>query len=63
MLAACGSQVIRARYGQTERWVMTERGEIAGGQKAHQQPLLEYGIYANPAFQAYVNDMGQRLAK
>ncbi len=30
--------------------------------KAHQQVLQEYGAYDNPKLQAYVNDLGQRLA-
>jgi predicted Zn-dependent protease len=62
-LAACGSQVVNPVTGQTERSVMSEQDEIAQGQKAHQQVLQEYGVYASPPLQAYVNDVGQRLAR
>ncbi len=48
--------------GQTEMSVMSEEAEIAEGAKAHQEVLKEYGVYANPAVQNYVNALGQRLA-
>ena len=41
---------------------MTEQDEVAAGQKAHLDVIKEYGVYNNPAVQAYVNDIGQRLA-
>jgi len=63
MLAACGTQVINPVTGRAERTVMDEQTEIAEGQKAHQQVLQEYGVYANPQLQAYVNEVGQKLAK
>lgn len=62
MLAACGTQVINPVTGRAERTVMDEQTEIAEGQKAHQQVLQEYGVYANPQLQAYVNEVGQKLA-
>lgn len=62
-LAGCGTQVVNPVTGQTERTVMSEQDEVALGKKAHQQILEEYGLYANPRLQAYVNDLGQRLAK
>ncbi|HET7793406.1 MAG TPA: M48 family metalloprotease [Rhizobacter sp.] len=63
LLAACGTQVVNPVTGQTERSAMTEQDEIAEGKKAHQGVLEEYGAYANPRLQAYVNDIGQKLAK
>ena len=42
---------------------MSEAAEIAEGKKAHAQVLQEYGVLQNPRVQAYVNDVGQRLAK
>jgi predicted Zn-dependent protease len=63
LLAACGTQVVNPVTGRTERTVMDEQAEIAEGAKAHQQALQEYGVYANPRLQAYVNDLGQKLAK
>jgi predicted Zn-dependent protease len=49
--------------GKAERTVMDERSEIAEGQKAHPQVLATFGEYEDPKLQAYVNDVGQRLAK
>ncbi|MBX3622803.1 MAG: M48 family metalloprotease [Rhizobacter sp.] len=63
LLASCGTQVVNPVTGQAERTVMSEQDEIAQGQKAHQQVLQEFGAYDNPALQAYVNDLGQRLAR
>ena len=63
LLTACGSQVVNPVSGRTERSVMDEQAELAEGAKAHQAVLQEYGVLANPALQAYVNDLGQRLAK
>ncbi len=63
LLAACGSNVVNPVSGRSERSVMDEQTEIAEGRKAHQQVLAEYGALANPRLQAYVNDIGQKLAK
>lgn len=49
--------------GERELTVMDERSEIAEGRKGHQQVLKEYPVYNNPQVQAYVNELGQRLAK
>jgi predicted Zn-dependent protease len=63
LLSACGSQVRNPVTGQKERTVMSESAEIAEGRKAHAEILKEMPPLANPAIQAYVNDLGQRLAK
>jgi predicted Zn-dependent protease len=65
LLAACASTstVTNPVTGQAERTVMDEAAEVAEGKKAHEQVLAEYGALANPRLQAYVNDLGQRLAK
>ena len=63
LLAACGTQVVNPVTGKTERTVMDEPAEIAEGAKAHKEVLEEYGAYDNPKLQAYVDDLGQRLAK
>ena len=63
LLSACGSNVVNPVTGQAERSVMSEADEVAEGQKAHAQVLQEYGVLNNPRLQAYVNDLGQRLAK
>ena len=45
-------------------WVpITEQQEIDEGAQAHQAVLKEYAALDNPALQAYVNEVGQRLAK
>ncbi len=62
LLAGCGTQVVNPVTGETERTVMTEQDEIAEGQKSHQQVIKEYGVYDNPRVQAYVNEVGQKLA-
>ncbi len=62
LLAGCAT-VTNPVTGQQERTVMDERSEIAEGRKAHEEVLQEYGVYANPRLQAYVNELGQRLAK
>jgi len=62
LLTACGTTSVNPVTGQSERTVMSEEAEIAEGAKAHQGVLQEYGAYKNAAVQAYVNDLGQRLA-
>ena len=61
LLVGCAT-VTNPVTGQAERTVMDEPREIAEGQKAHQQVLAEYGVYPNQPLQAYVNELGQRLA-
>ena len=63
LLSACGTNVVNPVTGQAERSVMSEADEVAEGQKSHTQVLQEYGALNNPRLQAYVNDLGQRLAK
>ena len=49
--------------GKAEHTVMDVRSEMAEGAKAHPQILAEFGEYKDPKVQAYVNEIGQRLAK
>jgi len=42
---------------------MSENWEINAGKKYHQQILKQYEVYDDPELQAYVNDIGQKLAK
>jgi predicted Zn-dependent protease len=64
LTAACGTQVVNPVSGKTERSVMDEASEVAEGKKAHEEVMKEFGgPLANPKLQAYVNDIGQRLAK
>ena len=63
LLAGCATSSVKNPVtGQQERTVMDEPSEIAEGKKAHEQVLSEYGAYPNPKLQAYVNELGQRLA-
>ncbi|RZL04002.1 MAG: peptidase [Rubrivivax sp.] len=62
LLTGC-TTVTNPVSGLTERTVMDEKTEIAEGEKGHQQVLKEYGVYDNPQVQAYVNELGQRLAR
>jgi predicted Zn-dependent protease len=62
-LAGCGSTTVNPVTGQKERSVMSEEVEVREGAKAHQEILKEYGVVKNERLQAYVNDLGQRLAK
>jgi predicted Zn-dependent protease len=63
ILSGCGNAVINPVSGEAERSVMSESAEVAEGQKGHQQVLKEYGVVKDARLQAYVNELGQRLAK
>jgi predicted Zn-dependent protease len=63
LLAACGTTTINPVTGQQERTVMSEAEEINIGRQQHQEVLKAYGRYPDEKLQAYVNDVGQRLAK
>ncbi len=41
---------------------LSESWEINAGAKYHQEILKQYQIYEDPELQAYINDIGQRLA-
>jgi predicted Zn-dependent protease len=62
LLPGC-TTVVNPVTGKSERTVMDEPAEIAEGAKAHPQILAEFGAYDDPKVQAYVNDLGQRLAR
>jgi predicted Zn-dependent protease len=58
LLTSCAT-VTNPVSGLAERTVMDEKTEIAEGAKGHQQVLKEYGVYADPKVQAYVNGRAQ----
>ncbi|MDN3545113.1 MAG: M48 family metalloprotease [Roseateles asaccharophilus] len=62
LLAGCGSTVVNPVSGRAERTVMNLSQELEQGRRAHQSVLKEYGTLQNPALQAYVNTLGQKLA-
>lgn len=49
--------------GGSDVVLMSEQQEIQQSAEAHQEVLAEYAALDNPALQAYVNDIGQKLAK
>ncbi|MBI5721714.1 MAG: M48 family metalloprotease [Burkholderiales bacterium] len=61
-LGGCGTPVRNPVTGETERTVMDERTEIAEGAKGHQEVLKAYTALADPALQAYVDRIGQKIA-
>ena len=63
LLLGCGAPVNNPVTGRAERTVLDEASEIALGRKEHQQVLQEYTALDNPRVQAYVNTLGQRLAR
>ena len=62
VLGGCAT-VMNPVSGEREFSTMDEASEIAEGRKNHAQVLKEYPVYNNPKVQAYVNELGQRLAK
>ncbi|HMM55079.1 MAG TPA: M48 family metalloprotease [Candidatus Desulfobacillus sp.] len=62
LLGGCAT-VTNPVTGQRELTVMDERSEIEAGRKAHEEVLKEYRVYDNPRLQAYVNTLGQTLAR
>ncbi len=64
LLAGCATETVKNPVtGQQERTVMNETTELAEGKKAHEQVLAEYGAYKDARLQAYVDGVGQRLAR
>jgi len=49
--------------GDKDFVLMSEQQEIQLGAQAHQDVLKEYAALNNPVLQAYVNEVGQRLAQ
>jgi predicted Zn-dependent protease len=49
--------------GKTDVVTMSAAQEAEIGRKMHPQILQQYGRYEDEALQAYVNDVGQRIAK
>jgi len=48
--------------GKKQFMLVSEAQEIAMGKEADQEAVAAYGLYPDPGIQAYVNDLGQRLA-
>ena len=59
LLQACATDPVTGRPS----FALSESWEINAGQKYHEEILKQYSVYDDPELQAYVNDIGQRLAK
>ncbi len=59
VLSACATNPVT---GDADFVTISESQEIAQGKQYHQTILAQYGVYDDPALQAYVNDIGQKLA-
>ena len=59
-LAHCAQNPVT---GDKDFVLMSEQQEVQLGAQAHKDVLKEYAALDNPALQAYVNEIGQRLAK
>ncbi len=59
VLSACA---INPVTGEADFVTISESQEIAQGKQYHQTILAQYGAYDDPELQAYVNDIGQKLA-
>ena len=69
LLALCGALTLTAGCatnpvtGGQDFVLMSESQEIATGQKYHQQVLKQYRVYGDPELTAYVNRIGEELAR
>lgn len=57
-LQACATNPVSGK----RELAMSEKWELSVGPQYHQQIMQQYTVYDNPELQAYVNDIGQRLA-
>jgi predicted Zn-dependent protease len=60
--AAAGGCATNPVTGKSDVVMMSEAQEIELGRKAHPQVLQQYGRYADEELQAYVSDLGRRIA-
>ena len=58
-----GGCAVNPVSGERDFVLMTERQEIAAGAQYHQEILKQYKVYDDPELQAYVNRIGQELAR
>jgi predicted Zn-dependent protease len=60
LLGSCATNPVT---GQRQFNLMSESEEIATGKQADGDVKKEYGVYNDPTLQAYVNEIGQKLAR
>lgn len=58
-LTSCSTNPVT---GKSDLTFMSEAEEIRIGQQMHPQILAQYGVYDDAKLQAYVNEVGQRMA-
>ncbi len=49
--------------GGTDVTMVSKKGEVEQGRKAHEQVIKFYGVYEDQGLQDYVNQIGQKLAQ
>ncbi len=59
MLQGCATNPVTGK----RQLAMSESWEISTGRANHPKILQEYSVYEDPELQAYLNEIGQRLAK
>ena len=59
LLAACSTNPVT---GGQDFVMMSEKQELALGREYHKEILKQYKLYDNPKLQAYVEEIGERLA-
>ncbi len=59
LLQGCSTNPVTGK----RQLAMSESWEISTGRANHPKIMQEYSVYDDPELQAYVNDIGQRLAK
>jgi len=59
LLGACSTNPVT---GDKDFVMMSENDELELGRKYHSQVLKQYKVYKNPQLQAYVEELGERLA-
>src|SRR6185295_10411457 len=59
LVAGCARNPVT---GSTDVTMVSEKGEIEQGRKAHEQVIKFYGVYEDQALQDYINEVGQKLA-
>ena len=57
-----GGCAVNPATGGQDLVLMSEQSEIALGRKTNKEVLQHYIVYDNPELQAYVNEVGQKLA-
>jgi len=62
MLCLSGGCAVNPVTGQQDLVLMSEQDEIALGRRVNQQVLQQYNVYDDPALQAYVQSVGEKLA-